>query len=230
MTQQKEKTSVSHKILTVVGIVMCVILIPILIINCTLLVKGYTKSGEVPTLAGIAPMIVLTDSMEGAFNGGDLIFIRTAEPEEIEVGDVISFFDPAGSGTAVVTHRVMEILQADGALKFVTKGDANNAEDRIAVPESSLIGTYTGFHIPGAGSVAMFMQTTAGLIVCVILPVLLLVGYDILRRRSYEKKHAQDKDALLAELEELRRLKSQSEELRVESGENSEEVGVRSEE
>ncbi len=211
MSQQKEKTSVTHKLLTALGIVMCVILIPLLVINCTLLIKGYTTSDKVPTIGGLAPMIVLTGSMEPVFDGGDLIFIRTAEAEDIQVGDIISFFDPAGNGSSVVTHRVQEIVNQDGEIKFITKGDANNVEDRLAVRAQNLIGTYTGFHIPGAGHIAIFMQTTAGLIVCVILPVLLLVAYDIIRRRSYEKKHAEDKDALMAELEELRKLKAEKE-------------------
>ncbi len=211
MAQQKEKTTLTHKILTMVGIVMCVILIPILVINCTLLIKGYTNSDEVPTIGGLAPMIILTNSMDPVFSGGDLIFVRTADAENVEVNDIITFFDPAGNGTTVVTHRVQEIVTQDGELKFITKGDANNAEDRLAVSEDDLIGRYTGFRIPGAGHVAMFMQTTAGLIVCVILPILLLVGYDIVRRRIYDKKHAQDKDALMAELEELRKLKAEKE-------------------
>lgn len=209
MTQ--EKTSLTHKVLTCVGVFLCVILIPILIVNCTLLIKGYTNSEEVPTVGGMAPMIVLTNSMEPLFDGGDLIFIKTAQPEDIRTGDVITFFDPAGNGMSVVTHRVVNIVDQDGQIKFITKGDANNSEDRLAVSGDKLIGTYTGFHIPGAGSAAMFMQTTAGLIVCVVLPIILLVGYDMLRRRAYERKHAQDKDALLAELEELRKLKAEKE-------------------
>ena len=35
---KKEKTSVAHKVLTIVGIILCVILIPILIIVAILLV------------------------------------------------------------------------------------------------------------------------------------------------------------------------------------------------
>ena len=55
----------------------------------------------------------------------------------------------------------------------------------------------------------MFMQTTAGLIVCVVLPIILLVGYDIIRRRVYEKKNRSDTDALLAELEALKAEKAE---------------------
>ena len=55
------------------------------------------------------------------------------------------------------------------------------------------------------------MQTTTGLIVCVVLPIVLLVGYDMLRRRKYEKAQKQDTDTLLAELEALRAMKAEKE-------------------
>ena len=50
----------------------------------------------------------------------------------------------------------------------------------------------------------MFMQSTAGLIICVVLPIILLIGYDVIRRRIYEKNKQSDTDALMAELEALR--------------------------
>ena len=199
-----------QKFLTVLGIILCIILVPILIINLTLLVKSYTNTEEVPSIGGHFPMIVLTDSMYPEIASGDLILCVTVEPEDVKVGDVISFFDPMGSGTAVVTHRVMEITEKDGELSFRTKGDNNNAEDQVAVPEKNLVGLYRS-RIPGAGNIAMFMQTTPGLIVCVVLPIVLLVGYDVLRRRKYDKAKQQDTDALLKELEALRALKAQKE-------------------
>ncbi len=61
------------------------------------------------------------------------------------------------------------------------------------------------------------MQTTPGLIVCVILPMVLLVGYDMIRRRMYEKANQKDTDALLKELEELRRLKAEREQQEVQN-------------
>ena len=65
--------------------------------------------------------------------------------------------------------------------------------------------------IGGAGNIALFMQTTPGLIICVVCPILVLVAYDMIRRRLYEKSTKQDTDQLLAELEELRRLKAEKE-------------------
>lgn len=207
---KNEKSSLIHKVLTVIGTVLCVILIPILIINCILIVKSFT-SEEVPSVAGKLPLIVLTDSMYPVIQSGDLIICNTAEPEDIENGDVIAFFDPAGNGSTIVSHRVIEVTELNGETAWRTKGDNNNTEDLLLVTGDKLVAVYEGARLPGFGNVALFMQTTPGLIVCVVLPILLLVGYDMIRRRMYEKANKQDTDALLQELEELRRLKAEKE-------------------
>ena len=206
----KEKTSATQKVLTIIGTVLCIILIPILLINLTLIAKSYIHADEVPSVGGKFPMIVLTDSMYPVIESGDLIICNTANAEEIAEGDIISFYDPMGNGTSVVTHRVLEIVKEDGEISFRTKGDNNNAEDQVLVPADRLIGIYQT-RIPKVGNVAMFMQTTPGLILCVVCPVLLMVGFDMLRRKKYEKAKQQDTDALLAELEALRALKAEKE-------------------
>lgn len=196
-----------HKFLTVLGTILCIILIPILIINSILIIKSYT-SEEVPSVAGTLPLIVLTDSMYPVIQSGDLIICHTAESEEIQVGNVIAFFDPAGNGSTIVTHRVLEVTGQGNQIRWRTKGD-NNTEDRLLVSADKLVAVYEGTRLPGLGNVALFMQTIPGLIICVVFPILLLVGYDMIRRRMYEKANQKDTDQLLAELEELRRLKAE---------------------
>ena len=205
-----QKTSAAHKVLTVIGTILCVILIPVLIINITLITKSFVNKDEVPSIAGKLPLIVLTDSMYPEIKSGDLIICDTATAADVKQNDVISFFDPAGNGTSIVTHRVIEIVEEDGQTKFRTRGDNNNTEDKMLVPAENIVGIYK-MRIAGAGNVAMFMQSTAGLVVCVILPIILLIGYDIIRRRIYEKNNKQDTDALLAELEALRAEKAKAE-------------------
>ena len=207
----KEKNSAMHKTLTVIGTILCIILIPILLINVTLIAKSYINQEEVPNVGGMLPLIVLTDSMYPVIESGDLIICHTEEPENIQTGDVIAFFDPAGNGTTIVTHRVLEVTEQAGQIAWRTKGDNNNTEDRLSVTADKLVAVYEGTRIPGAGNVALFMQTTPGLIICVVCPILLLVGYDMIRRRLYEKSSKKDTDALLQELEELRRLKAEKE-------------------
>ncbi|MBE7066508.1 MAG: signal peptidase I [Ruminococcaceae bacterium] len=208
---EKEKSSTTHKVLTIIGIVLCVILIPILIINVTLIIKSYTNKDEVPGIGGICPLIVLTDSMDPKIKSGDLIFVHTIDGQDVKEKDIIAFFDPAGNGTSVVTHRVIEIIDdGDGTVSFRTRGDNNNTDDKVLVPEENLVGEYKT-RIPLAGHVAMFMQTTPGLIVCVVLPIILLVAYDIIRRKMYEKTKQDDTQALLAELERLKAEKAAQE-------------------
>ena len=203
--EQKPKTSAAHKTLTVIGIILCVILIPMLIANIALIVKSYTGDENTPpSLFNVTPMIVLTDSMSPVINGGDLIFATKVDPTTIKEGDIISFFDPASKTGALLTHRVEEVgVSEKGTLYFRTKGDFNNTEDKQPVKAEDVIGVYA-FRIPYLGSVAMFMQTTVGLIVCVVVPLLALIAYDVIRRKKYEKSKKQDTDALLKELEELR--------------------------
>ena len=208
---KKEKTNVAHRILTIIGTILCVILIPILIINLTLIVKSYTNQDEVPSIGGYLPLIVLTDSMDPTIESGDLIICHTEDAKEIEKGDIIAFFDPAGNGSSIVTHRVVDVVTENGEIAFRTRGDNNNTEDKDLIPAENLVGIYRT-RIDGAGHIAMFMQSTTGLIICVVLPIILLVAYDIIRRRIYEKNKKDDTDKLLAELEALRAEKKEKEE------------------
>ena len=209
MSKTKEKSTTNHKALTVLGVILCIILIPILVINVTLIVKSYTNTEEVPKIGGYCPLIVLTGSMEPEIKSGDLIIVKQVDGKDVKDGDVIAFFDPDGNGTSILTHRVIEIIEEDGKLSFRTQGDANDSQDRLPVSEEDLVGIYNDVRITGAGKVAMFMQTTAGLIVCVVVPLILLIAWDIFRRKRYEKANKQDTDALLAELEALKAAKAQ---------------------
>ena len=132
-------------------------------------------------------MIVLTDSMYPEIQSGDLIICHTEDAKDVKVGDIICFYDPDGNGN----------------IAWKTQGDANNTEDASLVPAKNLVGVYQ-HRFPNLGNVAMFMQTTQGLIICVVCPIILLIAYDMIRRRIYEKSKKKDTEALMAELEALR--------------------------
>ena len=231
--KQKLVSKTSSKVMTIVGIVLCVILLPILIVNLTLIIKGFT-SDDVPSIGNNIPLIVLTESMEPTIDGGDLIIIKKAKPEDIKQGDVISFYDPVSKSSAIVTHRVIEVLEdpETGKILWRTQGDSKeNTADPVPVSEDLLVGRWskkgdTGVRIPYLGSIAMFMQTTTGLILCVFLPILLVIGYDMLRRKRGEKEAKDDTAALLAELELLRAQKQAMAEGKPVEGVNVEEASA----
>lgn len=224
----KEGVNIKQKVFTILGIVFCALLLPLLIMNVVMIINSYANKDEAPSIGKYVPFIVQSGSMSGVIEGGDIIITKKIEAKDVEVGQIITFYDPKGNGTSVVTHRVFKIETKDGKLVFTTVGDVvlNENIDKYGsveaipvevmnsiveiVPEDKVISEYA-FRIPLLGSVSLFMSTIPGFIVCVLLPLLLLIGYDIIRRKINDKANQQDTSALLAELEALRAEKAKQE-------------------
>ena len=66
MSNIKEKTqkTKSEKVLFIIGIVLLVIMVPILILDAVLLIKGAVNDDEVPSVFGVKPLVIMSDSME----------------------------------------------------------------------------------------------------------------------------------------------------------------------
>jgi len=127
--------------------------------NFTLIAKSYRYPDQVPTFMGVAPLIVLSNSMAPTFENNDLIFIKKASAEELNVYDIIAFRTIDGYNT--VTHRIIEIGEEDGTRLFFTKGDANTAADPEAVYADQLVGKYCR-HIGSAGASIIFLSSPIG--------------------------------------------------------------------
>ena len=148
----------------------------LVILMAALWIKGITHPEETPSVFGLVPLIVHTDSMAPAFQSGDLIIGVRTDARSVRTGDVISFRDPASPSEAIVTHRVTEITeQLGGGLAFRTKGDANQAADEDPVPENALAAVWRGARLKGFGRVLSFLRTGPGLFVCFAAPLLLFL-------------------------------------------------------
>ena len=90
----KTENTKTNKTMTIIGVILCVILIPILAVNITLIIKSQTNKDEVPKIGGYCPLIVLTGSMEPEISDGDLIIVKQIDGKDVQVKDVIAFFDP----------------------------------------------------------------------------------------------------------------------------------------
>ncbi len=205
-----EQPSATKKVLNVIAIVLCVLLLPILVLNCTLIIKGMLNPNEVPSIGKNIPLIVVTESMDPTIKAGDLIICYKIDASDVKEGDVISFFDPEGNGSSVVTHRVNKVEEEDGKISFRTQGDNNNIEDRMSVPAENLIGIWSEKRIGVIGHVVLFTQTPLGLLVCIFVPIALFAGYEIFARFKKDKQKQGDIDALRAELEALKKEKEQN--------------------
>lgn len=210
-TGREEKSGVIQKVLTGVSILLCIVFSFMLICNMTIIIKGTLYPERPPSVLGITPMVVLSGSMSGDAEDhievGDLIFVGKTEAEELEVGDVIAFME----GKVVVTHRIIEVQTGEnGEPEFITKGDANNAQDQRPVTSNNLVGIYKA-RIPKVGDFALFLQTPMGMVLFIGLPLLAFIVYDIIRRQQYARKESKKTAELEAELERLRKLAGERE-------------------
>ena len=129
------------------------ILIGLLCISCMMII--FAKQGKQPTIMGYKFYSVLTGSMEPTIKVGDLVMVKETEPELIKVGDVITFSSESSSN--VTTHRVVEILNKNNEIKYVTQGDANNTTDPLPIKSNQLIGKVNKV-IPTVGKTMYWMK------------------------------------------------------------------------
>lgn len=184
-----------------IGILLCVIFIPVIIINLILIISSYINPDEIPEVLGIKPAVVLSGSMEPTIQVGDLIFIHDADTGDLKEGDVICFLS---SGKAV-THRIAEVATGeDGSPQYITQGDANNEKDQKAVTTDQIQGIWNGGRIGGIGNFLLFMQSTTGMLIFLVCPILLFFIWDIWQRRRADKADAARTAELEAELEALK--------------------------
>lgn len=122
-----------------------------------------------PKLLGMTPLAVLSGSMEPTYHVGSLVYVKDADPAEVQVGDPITF---KISDDTMVTHRVVAIDTE--AQTFQTKGDANDNVDGGAVAYQNLVGKPV-FTIPYMGYLAVYATTTTGMIVMVTVILVILI-------------------------------------------------------
>jgi signal peptidase len=161
-----------------------------------MIVKSYIYPDKVPDFLGYKPFIVLSGSMEPTILTGDLVLTKEIATETIAKNDIITFKIDKDT---VVTHRVTEVVNKDGVLSFLTKGDANTGSDASEVKPENLEGKYLG-RVGGLGRFAMFLQTPIGMLVFVVTPLCLFIVYDVVGRRRRSKQKSTREAELEAEL------------------------------
>ena len=136
-------------------------------------------AAALPLVLGGTSMVVRSGSMTPAIRTGDVVAVRPMLPTEAEVGDIVTFKDPAGSDRLLV-HRVRAISRSGDEVEVITKGDANSTQESWKVAADGTIGTVS-YRVPALGFAVGWIGSPAGRIGLVILPALLLAAM-LLRR------------------------------------------------
>lgn len=219
----KARPSVGSIIGTVLLAVLCVILIPLLAINITLIVKGALYPDELTDVFNIAPVAIDNSYMEGegegCFNEGALVFIKTFESDEerqaVEQGDVVAFRWLEDDGSVNFTvYRILGVTRDEetGLITSVSVRADNVPEGEGTAPIPVEIGDVVGIlngSVDHLGAFAMFLMQPLGVLLFVGVPVVIYVVVDIIRITIHNRKvRKAESDELRDKDEEIARLRA----------------------
>lgn len=141
-------------------------------------------------LVGLQPYVVLSGSMEPTYHVGSLIYVKSVDYKELQVGDPITYMI---SQDTVVTHRIIEVLvdeEDPDTIRYFTQGDANSAPDGTSVHYKNIIGKPV-FTIPYLGYVSNYIQNPPGMYAAIAagaILILLVFLPDVFTDDTKEKK------------------------------------------
>ena len=142
-TQKRGKRAWLPGFCRVVGVVLLVVVI------------GLCVPVTLPRIFGFEIYEVVSGSMDPAIPVGSVLYVKEVDLAGVAEGDVIAYQDV----DEVVAHRVVHNRSTLG--EFVTKGDANNTEDREPIKYDAVVGRVEQ-HIPYLGMFMALYSTVAG--------------------------------------------------------------------
>ena len=135
--------------------------------------------------------------MVPTINVNDAIVVKRVKDNTLNIGDIITFSsnDVYFKGLTV-THRVVgKQLGVDGNYIYRTKGDNNSLEDTALVNVGNIYGKVV-IKLPKIGYVQAFVSSPFGFIISIVLPVLLVLIYEIWRVIRVVKREYNNIDVL----------------------------------
>ena len=125
-------------------------------------------------LIGLQPFVVLSGSMRPTYEVGSLIYVKSVDYKELQVGDPITYMI---SQDTIVTHRIIEVLvdeEEPDTIRYFTQGDANEQPDGTSVHYKNVIGKPI-FSIPYLGYVSNYIQHPPGMYVAIAAGAILIL-------------------------------------------------------
>ncbi len=116
--------------LKLLGNILYILLFIIVVLMLVIVILQRATNNTV-TIGGYRLFSVATGSMVPVYNVGDVLISKEIKPEDIKVGDDITYVGEKNSFKGkTVTHRVISIeKKEDGNYKIITKGVANDEQD-----------------------------------------------------------------------------------------------------
>jgi signal peptidase I len=129
-----------------------------------------------PGLFGYHRYVITSGSMTGTYDRGSVVFADVVPVSDLQVGDVITYTPPPGSGPdGLVTHRIVSIdRDRFGRALFRTKGDANETPDPWTFTLDEPTQARAVFDVPSLGYALSVLSIREARMVVIGIPALLI--------------------------------------------------------
>ena len=172
--------------------VICTILLVLticIVYFADFLINVKTGNYKKPIFSGY---VIVSQSMVPTINIDDAILVKREASDNYKVGDIISFSSSDINYLGeTVTHRIVGKNNLGNSVStYITKGDNNVSQDYAGVKTDDIYGKVL-FVIPKLGQVQKFLDKPSNFIICIIVPVILILAYDIHRIYNALNKRVQ---------------------------------------
>ena len=166
------------------------VLINLFIINLILSFEENTH------ILGIYMFNIVSGSMEPTLEINDVVVVQKCEPSQLQKGDIITFQQEERT----ISHRILDITEEKGTIKFETKGDNNEIPDSDLVEQGQVYGKVS-FRIRKIGKVISYIQNARGFINIAIFAIIVYILVSLrdkqknsrkMKRKKYEIKKMRD--------------------------------------
>lgn len=170
--------------------VILIILIILFVVNLILSFEENTH------ILGFYMFNIVSESMEPTFFKDDLVVVKKIEVSNLQKGDIITFRQE----DRIISHRIVKIIIEKGKMKFITKGDNNEVQDKDSIEINNIYGKVV-FSIPKIGKLIHYIQNSRGFINIFIFVIIVFVLVSLkdnqrnnrkIKRKKYEIKKLRD--------------------------------------
>ena len=199
----------------------------IVIVACMLILLSQKITGNTPELFGYSTYTVVTDSMKGTYDVGDVVLCKRIKDTlgymndtGFREGEVIAFIAPHGFDKDdklqgyTITHRIIREPYYDEETDtwYVdTKGDNAIDQDRVPIPVENIQGIIVGTS-KAVTKVVQFVTKWYGFVTIVVVPLVIILIWQIAllikeKTKAEQAKLATDKQAEVEKIEKERQAK-----------------------
>lgn len=176
------KKIIENPVLKLINNIVYVILF-LIVASVLFVVILQRASNNAIVLGGVRVFNIISESMIPKYNIGDVLVVKSIEPQNIKVGDDIAYIGQESTfNQKIVTHQVIKIDYENGEYIFHTKGIANILEDPL-VHQNQVFGKVV-YKIWILSLISKILSNVYVVFFGIFVPIVILIFWTILKLKG----------------------------------------------